>query len=57
MLKKGLDRKHVSELDKFLKDFDEKTPLSSSQEAEIEKHQQVAKRRDEDCGPDADEII
>jgi hypothetical protein len=48
----------VSELDQFLKKFDEEHPeLSKSQQAEIKKHQRVAKLRDDENREEDDKAI
>lgn len=53
MSKRRLDRSYVSEVDKFLSDFDAEHSIKTpAQQREIDKHARIAKLRDE---PDADQ--
>ena len=47
-MKDKVDRRYVSDLDKFLKEFDQQHPEpSASQAEEIKKHERLATLRDE----------
>ena len=47
MIKRKVSKEYVSELDKFLRDFDQQTPEpSASQREEINKHKRIAALRD-----------
>ena len=46
MYKKIIRKGYTSELDHFLKKFDETHPLSDTQIKEIEKHKRIAAKRD-----------
>jgi len=41
-----INKHYVSEIDKFLADFDARRPSSASQKVEIEKHQRLFELRD-----------
>ena len=42
-----IDKSYVSPVDEFLFTFDKKHPKTPSQKREIEKHQRLAKKRDD----------
>ena len=47
MNKLDIDKAYVSPYDYFFHEFDTRHSLSASQQAEIKKHQRIAKLRDE----------
>ncbi len=53
------DKAFVSELDQFLQTFDREHPTKSrSQQAEIDKHQRIAERRDDpEVATDDEQVI
>jgi hypothetical protein len=42
-----IEKSYVSPIDEFLFTFDKKHPKTASQKREIEKHQRIAKQRDQ----------
>ena len=43
----ALDREYMSDIDKFLKEFNKTNELSSSQQRELAKHKRIFKLRDD----------
>lgn len=47
MSAQDIDKKYVSPIDQFLRDFDAQHEKSQSQQKEIDKHAQIARLRDD----------
>lgn len=57
MSAKKIDREYVSDIDKFLREFDKTHPLSASQQKEITKNGKIAHLRDDPKAPHRSENI